>query len=101
MEADPRRIIGATRAWPLSTSPRRAYSGNPVKVRLGKMSPDGKNVDADDTVSASGAKENLSSVRAIPRPGIQPRNPRAKPILFCVTNKTNDPSPTTIPLLTG
>ena len=41
--------------WPLSTFSRAAYSGDPIKIRVGKMSPDCKNVDADAMPNPEGS----------------------------------------------
>lgn len=39
----------------MSTFSRRTYSGDPIEIRLGKMAPGGKNVDADATPNQEGS----------------------------------------------
>jgi hypothetical protein len=41
--------------WPLGAFSRGAYAGDPIKVRLGKMAPDGRNVDADASPNPEGS----------------------------------------------
>ena len=41
--------------WPLKEFSRGRYSGDPIKVRVGKMSPRGENVDADATPNQEGS----------------------------------------------
>ena len=41
--------------WPLSTFSRGMYTGDPIKIRLGKMGPSGENVDADAMPNPAGS----------------------------------------------